>query len=335
MGYTFEAAYFGGGTPTILIDELVATIDLIEKLFGIQEISCETNPNHLNDTVLTAIKGKVKRLSVGVQSFNDKLLAQMGRLETFGTGEEILKRIQSSAGQVPTLNIDLIYNFPEYSDEILLEDIHQIIRSNADQVTFYPLMTSNSNIHKTYHRYESKSMLEKHYYDLINENISEIYQPVSAWTYARQQDVMVDEYVTKYFQYVGVGSGSFSYLGGSLYVNTFSIKDYISRIQNGLSPLSAYREFSKLAQMQYRLMMELFNLKLDVKQFSRDFSKSPHLGVWREYMFLIFSNAIQQKGDYIHVNMSKRYLMVVMMREFFNGVNRIREQSRKDLKLIQ
>ena len=51
LGYHFTSLYIGGGTPTILIDELCETIDLARELFPIGEVSCETNPNHLTPEI--------------------------------------------------------------------------------------------------------------------------------------------------------------------------------------------------------------------------------------------------------------------------------------------
>jgi coproporphyrinogen III oxidase-like Fe-S oxidoreductase len=80
-GYQFASLYIGGGTPTILPRELAETIDEAHRLFAIGEVSCETNPNHLTPEILNMLKGRVDRLSVGVQSFNDGLLRQMSRFE--------------------------------------------------------------------------------------------------------------------------------------------------------------------------------------------------------------------------------------------------------------
>src|SRR4030042_6788838 len=46
-GYKFSGIYVGGGTPTVLIDELAETLLLAKNIFPISEISVETNPNHL------------------------------------------------------------------------------------------------------------------------------------------------------------------------------------------------------------------------------------------------------------------------------------------------
>ena len=93
QGYKFQSLYFGGGTPTILLDELIETIDLAKDLFGIREVSCETNPNQLEPALAERLAGRVQRLSVGVQSFDNDLLRKINRLDRFGTGDEILKRI--------------------------------------------------------------------------------------------------------------------------------------------------------------------------------------------------------------------------------------------------
>jgi len=78
--FDFRGIYVGGGTPTVLIDELEETLALARDCFQIVEISVETNPNHLTETNLTALKrAGVNRFSVGVQSFDNRLLKDMDR----------------------------------------------------------------------------------------------------------------------------------------------------------------------------------------------------------------------------------------------------------------
>ncbi|MBU4556041.1 MAG: coproporphyrinogen dehydrogenase, partial [Actinobacteria bacterium] len=47
LGYDFDSMYIGGGTPTVMIDELTDIIDRAKSLFSIREVSCESNPDHL------------------------------------------------------------------------------------------------------------------------------------------------------------------------------------------------------------------------------------------------------------------------------------------------
>ena len=55
-GFKFSSFYFGGGTPTILMDELLAFTDYLRKNFEIKEISLETTPNEINQEIISLLK---------------------------------------------------------------------------------------------------------------------------------------------------------------------------------------------------------------------------------------------------------------------------------------
>lgn len=333
LGYSFESMYIGGGTPTILADELAETIDLAKLLFGIKEVSCETNPNHLTPEILSMLQGRVDRLSVGVQSFDDGLLKQMSRYEKFGSGAEILERIQNAVDMLPSLNVDMIFNFPSQTEEILRDDIQKLINSGAKQVTFYPLMSAPS-VEKAMIRSigQVDYNREAEFHRIIMEEISKVFEPMSAWTFSRHGNKMIDEYIVQYEEYVGVGSGSFSYLDGCLYVNTFSLGEYDAAISAGHMSVAAQHLFGKKEQMQYRFMMELFDLKLNKRQFKQDFGMSIERALWAEMAFMALAGAfLKNETDILRLDVDSSYLMVVMMREFFAGVNTIRDQARAAL----
>ena len=72
--------YIGGGTPTVMPDELTATVRLVRDLHPMSRISAETNPDDLDDSKLPQLHDVgINRLSVGVQSFDDNLLRKMQR----------------------------------------------------------------------------------------------------------------------------------------------------------------------------------------------------------------------------------------------------------------
>ena len=127
-----------------MLDELCETIDLARDTFSIKEVSSETNPNHLIPSYLEKLKGRVQRLSVGVQSFDDGLLKQMDRYDKYGCGQEILERIQEASPYFVSMNADMIFNFPAQTEDILIRDIERVIESGCSQTTFYPLMASPS-----------------------------------------------------------------------------------------------------------------------------------------------------------------------------------------------
>ncbi len=332
LGYDFVTMYIGGGTPTILIDELTKTIDFAKSIFSIKEVSSETNPNHLTKEILTQLQGRVDRLSVGVQSFNDQLLKEMSRYEKFGSGEEILEIIQNAVGILPSLNIDMIFNLPNQTEEMLRNDLELVKKSGADQVTFYPLMSAPS-VKKAMDRTLGKinRNREVKYYQIINEALDGYYDLDSAWTFSKSNQTLIDEYIVEYEEYVGTGSGAFSYLNGKLLVNTFSLNQYDKLINKNLSPVFAEKSFSKHDQMRYRMMMELFDLSLDNSKFKKDFGISVNLGLLPEMLFLRLAGAFTSKDgskNIITVSNENKYLMIVMMREFFANVNILRDQAR-------
>lgn len=329
-GYDFETMYIGGGTPTVLVDELTETIDLAKRLFAIKEVSCETNPNHLTNEILYELKGRVDRLSVGVQSFNDHLLKQMNRYEKFGSGDQMLEIIQNAVGILPSLNIDMIFNLPDQSVEMLEHDLDYVIQSGAEQTTFYPLMSAPS-VKKAMDRTLGKidRNREFEYFQIITQELAKAYKPASAWTFSRHDVKMIDEYIVQYEEYIGTGSGAFSYMGGDLLVNTFSLAKYGKMIEAGKFPVYAYKSFSRHDRMRYRFMMELFDLSLDKKKFSQDYGISPEISLFAEMLFMRLAGAFKQtSASKIILNDNSRYLMVVMMREFFANVNILRDQAR-------
>ena len=343
LGYDFDSLYIGGGTPTIMLDELCDFIDLAKREFSIKEVSCETNPNHLTLPYLEKLQGRVDRMSVGVQSFDDDLLKQMDRYEKYGDGKTILESIKVAAPYFKSLNVDMIFNFPAQTEEVLRRDLEMVIESGTSQTTFYPLMASPS-VEKSLARTVGKVDYdrEQHFYEIISETLAgganAPFEHGSAWTFNKREasvapeDAMIDEYIVDYEEYPAIGSGGMTYLGDTQYVNTFSIRDYNAAIESGRMSVMGKATFSKHNRMRYRFMMQLFGLRLDKKQWERDFGCSVAGGLPVEYAFMKMSGAFDRDDDEcITLTPKGRYLMVVMMRQFFIGVNNLRDQARAAL----
>ena len=339
MGYDFKSLYVGGGTPTVMIDELCETFDLARDLFSLDEVSTETNPNHLNDEIVSKLAGRVQRLSVGVQSFDDGLLKQMKRYDKYGSGMQYIESIMAFNDRFDNLNVDMIFNFPSQTEEMLIKDVACILESRPSQVTFYPLMASPAvarSLAKSLGQVDYRR--EERYYQIISEALTGGTNPPytfgSAWAFKAKttKNAMIDEYIVDYEEYPAIGSGGFGYLDGSLFVNTFSLRDYNSAIEKGYLSVSGATVFSKTDRMRYRFMMQLFGLRLDKRQWERDFGCSVAKGLPAEYAFFKLAGAIAYEDDEkILLSPRGRYMLVALMREFFIGVNRVRDEARANL----
>jgi len=331
IGFRFSGVYIGGGTPTILMDELRDVLERIQKLFSPGEISIETNPDRLDrDTLVSLADNGVKRVSVGVQSFNDEILRRVGRYEKYGNGGSLKEKLLSANGYVDTLNVDMIYNFPIQTREMFEEDLAVLKELQPDQITFYPLMISDATRRKMEHLMGRVSYKqEKLFYQMITSTLEGLYQPNSAWCFSRKGTSMIDEYIVVSNEYAGVGSGAFGLVGGAIYANTFSLEDYMQRIAAGMLPLSAKKVFSPKEMARYTFLMELFGLSLDVGAFTSKFGTHLLSLLALECLFFLGIGGLRIHPGSIDLTKRGRYYWVTMMREFFIGVDNFRDLSRE------
>lgn len=344
LGYDFESLYFGGGTPTVMIDELCETIDLARDAFSIEEVGVETNPNHLIPSYLKKMTGRIQRLSVGVQSFDDDLLRQMDRYEKYGSGQEIFERIGEAVPYFDSLNVDMIFNFPSQTEEILFKDLERIATCGARQTTFSPLYVSNATMKKMTSTLGSMDYgREWRFYRILDGVLAggdaPLFERETVWTFNRlgadgTQDhaVRINEYQTSYNEYPAIGSGSITHLNGALYVNEFSIPKYDAMIESGRMSVKEKTVMSKRDLMRYRFLLDLYRLRLDKDRFRREFGMSVEQGLPIEMAFLAANGAFSvNNADEILLTERGRYLTLVMYRQFLSGMNNLREQARKRL----
>jgi coproporphyrinogen III oxidase-like Fe-S oxidoreductase len=332
MGFEFGEVYVGGGTPTILPGELAATLQLVRARFDVGDISVETNPNHLTDPVVSTLQDAgVTRLSVGVQSFDDTLLKRMGRYTAYGSGSQAAERLAAVQHAFQTVNVDLIFNLPQQTSESFLRDL-AIIRDEvrATQVSCYPLMAAES----TRARMRREMGLadadnEYPFYRMISPTLGPEYQADSVWCFSRGAN-RVDEYVINHDDYVGVGSGAFGYLHGQLTANTFSLREYTARVLEGGLGITRHREFSRREQLRYHLLMRLSGLKLDKNLLRSQFGAKALRVLWPEITALKVVGALRETKGELHLTRRGMYYWVVLMREFYSGVNRFREAMRSE-----
>jgi coproporphyrinogen III oxidase-like Fe-S oxidoreductase len=342
-GYDFESIYIGGGTPTIMIDELCKTIDVARENFTLKEVSSETNPNHLTRPYLEKLKGRVQRLSVGVQSFNNDLLKQMDRYEKYGSGEEILERIAEALPYFDSLNVDMIFNFPAQTEDILIHDLEKIVRSGCRQVTFHPLHVSPATKQKmTATLGEMDYNRERCFYQIIDGVLTGGTDPffchrsVCAFDRCDQRSKegssLLSMRAISYEEYPAIGSGAVTHLNECVYVNNFGINEYNNAIENGRMSLMGKTVLSKRNLMRHRFLMQLYNLRLDKKQFKQDFGCSIEAGLPVEMAFMRINRAFETDTDEeLTLTPDGRYLTHVMYREFLSGLNNLRNQARATL----
>ena len=319
-GFLFSSVYFGGGTPTIMMDELQDFIKLLRQQFPIREISLETTPRELTDKNIELLKAAgINRLSIGVQSFEEAVLKTMGRSN--GPADEVKKRLQAAQGQFDTLNVDFVFNFPGQTVAQFEADVAAFKELGIDQATFYPLMASphkRDALERKFNRVDNSR--ERQFYNVIlRELYHGGYTPSTAWCFSRGEH-MIDEYIIDNDDYVGIGAGSVSIVRGNFYVNSFSLEHYHEITAAGRLPIIGWRTLSERENLRYYLLTKLFGMQFDNRALRHRFGDTANAKLWLELTFFKTCSLVSGNST-LRVTEKGMYPVSVMMRDFFASLN--------------
>lgn len=323
-GFDFHDIYFGGGTPTCVMDELEDFIGFLRQHFEVRRVSLESTPREINPVNVQRLKeAGVNRLSIGVQSFDDAVLKATGRASM--SGDESRKKLMMAQGKFDTLNVDLIFNFPAQSPVSFARDVAAFREMGIDQATFYPLMPSPHKEQALEKKFQSvDTSREADFYDIILKQLYDNgYRAATAWCFSRGAH-MIDEYIIDYDDYVGVGAGSVGFLGGDFLVNTFSLEKYDELIGEDKLPLVLWKKLSARDHQRYYMLTKLFGMALDPARFAARFGGDIHRKLGPELAFFKLFGLAAEDG-HIAVTRGGMYPVSVMMKEFFAALNGLRE----------
>jgi coproporphyrinogen III oxidase-like Fe-S oxidoreductase len=306
------------------MDELEGFIGYLKANFSVKRISLETTPREVTRENVARLKAAgINRLSIGVQSFDDDIVKAMGR--PFGPNEEMKQQVLMAQGEFDTVNVDFVFNFPGQTIDQFKADVQTFKELNIDQATFYPLMASPHKKSALERRFNWVDIgEEKQFYDVIlNELYADDYKASTVWCFSRGER-MIDEYIIDFDDYIGIGAGSVSIVGGNFYVNTFSLDRYGELISHDTLPIVGWRRLTEKENQRYYLLTKLFGMELDTGKFAQRFGADIETKLRAELLFLKLFGLAGGK-DKIRVTRKGMYTVSVMMREFFTSLNNLRE----------
>lgn len=133
--------YFGGGTPSLLSPAAIEVlIDHARRLFdcsAVSEITLEANPDDLTDEYVAGLRGtSVNRLSLGIQSFDNRVLGFMNRRHTAEDAEAAVRRLRAVG--YDNLSIDIIFGVAGFGDT-LTSTLRRAIALDVEHISAYHL----------------------------------------------------------------------------------------------------------------------------------------------------------------------------------------------------
>ena len=140
--WKFDTIFFGGGTPSLLpakyLEQILQKLHDTFDTSNVQEVSLEANPGEAPLQHLKDIRNLgVNRLSMGFQSFNDKILQQLGRLHK--SKDCLMTFNNARKAGFDNINTDMIFNIPGLSSNEWKKDLHTITDLDPEHISAYSL----------------------------------------------------------------------------------------------------------------------------------------------------------------------------------------------------
>lgn len=234
--YYVDTIFIGGGTPSLVDESLISGLmAAVRRNFNIHEdaeISIESNPKTLTKNKLnTYLKAGINRLSMGAQSFDDKLLRTMGRIHT--TGDFLKNYSLARECGFRNINIDLMFAIPGQTMETWMDTLGQAIGLVPEHISFYGLQIEEGTpffamFQKGLLKQIDDELDREMYHNAVNTfrdngyghyEISNAAKPGYECRHNLKYWSMGD--------YLGLGLGAHSFIEGTRFSNTTDFKEYI------------------------------------------------------------------------------------------------------------
>lgn len=246
-----SSIYFGGGTPSLLsVDQFSDILAAISHSFRVDEtaeITMEANPGTVSEVYLAAIRGLgINRLSLGVQSLNDRDLRLLGRGHTAADAREAVGFAKSSGFN--NVNIDLVYGLPGQSLPHWQNTLDEALALTPPHVSLYPLTLEEGT--PMWKAMQDGSLpyvepdLTAEQYELAEDLLAACsyrHYEISNWAKAGSEC----RHNTTYWlnkPYIGVGISAHSWIDNHRLANTCNLNEYLASLGGNLPLLPAMDE---------------------------------------------------------------------------------------------
>lgn len=275
--------YIGGGTPTAIsaeqLDFLLSHLTKNLNLSKLEEFTIEANPGDLTPEKIAVLeKSSVNRVSLGVQTFNNRHLKQIGRGHNEAQIYESVDRLKAAG--FDNISIDLIYALPGQTMEDVRENVAKALALDIPHLSLYSLILEH---HTVFMNKMRRGKLDLPTEDLEAEMFDYVISEVEAQGFEHYE---ISNFTKPGFEsrhnlmywdnaeYYGVGAGASGYLDGIRYRNRGPIQHYLKGVAKGNVRLSE-EVLTKEEMMEEELFLGLRKRTgVSIKHFEEKFGLS-------------------------------------------------------------
>ncbi|MGT2784033.1 radical SAM family heme chaperone HemW [Streptococcus merionis] len=258
--------YIGGGTPTAIsakqLEYLLTNLNNYIDLSRVEEFTIEANPGDLDKDKIEVLKrSKVNRVSLGVQTFDDRMLKQIGRSHNQEQIYDSIHRLKAAGFH--NISIDLIYALPNQTMDQVKDNVKKALKLDIPHLSLYSLILENHTVfmnrQRRGHLHLPNEDLESDMFEyILNEleaNGFEHYE-ISNFTkpgFESRHNLMYWDNS----EYYGCGAGASGYIDGVRYRNRGPIQHYLKAIAEDKHARLGQEVLTKQEMMEEELFLGL------------------------------------------------------------------------------
>lgn len=334
-GRQFEFVYFGGGTPSYLsnaqLEQLISRIQEHWTWEAAREVTFECEPGTLKQSKLQAIrKIGVTRLSLGVEHFDDEVLAQNGRAHRSPEIAQAYRWAREIA--FPQINIDLIAGLLGDTEDKWKATVDKAVQLDPDSVTIYQLeLPFNTIISKEARQAGHDAPVadwptKRAWVDYAFRQFeAQGYIVSSAYTLlkpARNARFIYRDSVWRGADMIGTGVASFSHFQGIHYQNVDTWEQYLERTQHGELPINRALRVSDHQRLIREMILQLKLGRIDAGYFRRKFGAEIIAEFAGAYRSLVDDGFAEITGDEIRLTRAGLLRADSLLPRFFEPEHR-------------
>ena len=280
-----ETLYFGGGTPSVLsiseFREIINSIKSNFKFIDNPEITVEVNPDDVTLTFLKGLKKEgVNRLSIGIQSFDNKILRMLNRRHNSVQASRAIETARDAG--FDNISVDLIYGIPGHTTENWKNDLKIALNMNVEHISAYHLTIESNTM---FGKMKDVGELEEVPEELSEEQFNIFTEMVQEKGYIHYEisNISKEGYISKHntnywkqVTYLGLGPSAHSYNGYSREWNTSNLDLYIKKTIAG-ETYSEKEQLDEKTRYNEYVMTSLRTMwGIDLNYLETSFNKEMH-----------------------------------------------------------
>lgn len=275
-GMPITTVYFGGGTPSFLSEkELECLTAMVRRSFLCEpdtEWTMEANPESFDPSKAKFLKSLgINRLSLGVQSFNNRYLKFLGRNHDKDGALQAYDHARKAGFE--NVSLDLMFAFPGQTSDEITEDVQAMIALESEHISLYSLtIEENSRFFAKQLKLDDEERLAAHYV-----LISELLEKAGVRQYEISnfcREGRASQHNMNYWNggsYIGLGVGAHGYLDHRRFWNVSKLPDYFSRVEAAGEAIEGFEELAPQTRLMERV---LFGLRMNDGICIQDIEKS-------------------------------------------------------------